>query len=100
MPYGDEAKAQVGKSYDALAAFSEQLNPGAPVIIPPCFTGEHLADILLNACGIEGYEFEPGYGNTFYDTITVCNVYDYAQTWVRTDANPAAEYKTTTYIGG
>lgn len=99
MPYGDEAKAAVGKSYDAMAAFSEELNPGAPVIIPPVFTGEHLADILLNACGIEGYEFEPGYGNTFYDTITVCNVFDYSGTWTREMENPAAQYKTADFIG-
>lgn len=92
-PYGDETAAQVGKSYDALAAFSEELNPGAPVIIPPLLTGEHLADILLNACGIEGYEFEPGYGNTFYDTITAVNVYDFSATWTMGDENPAAEYK-------
>ena len=99
MPYGDELAAQVGASYEAMAAFSEQLNPGVPVVIPPVLTGEHLADILLAACGIEGYEYEPGYGNTFYDTITVCNVYGYAGTWFRTDANPAIEYKTGTYIG-
>ena len=99
MPYGDEAKAAVGKSYDAMAKFSEELNPGAPVIIPPVFTGEHLADILLNACGIEGYEFEPGYGNTFYDTITVCNTYGYADTWTREMENPAAAYKTPDFIG-
>ena len=99
LPYGDEAAAQVGKSYEALAAFAEELNPGSPVIIPPCFTGEHLADILLDACGIEGYEFEPGYGNTFYDTITVFNVYGYADTWTRTDENPAIDYKTPDYIG-
>lgn len=99
VPYGDDAAAQVGASYEALAAFSEQLNPGAPVIIPPLLTGEHLADILLSACGL-GYEYEPGYGNTFYDTITVCNVYGYANTWIRTDENPAIQYKDPTYIGG
>ena len=99
MPYGDAAAAQVGKSYEAMAAFSEQLMPGSPVIIPPIFTGEHLADILLDACGIEGYEFEPGYGNTFYDTITVTSVYGYDKTWLRTDANPAIQYKDAKYIG-
>ena len=99
MPYGDDLAAQVGASYEAMAAFSEQLNPGAPVVIPPVLTGEHLADILLDACGIEGYEFEPGHTNTFYDTITVCNVYGYADTWTREMENPAIEYKTGTYIG-
>ncbi len=99
MPYGEEAAAAVGKSYDAMAAYSEELNPGTPVIIPPVFTGEHLADILLSACGIEGYDFEPGYGNTFYDTITVCNTFGYAETWTRDMENPAAEYKTEDFIG-
>lgn len=99
VPYGDEAAAQVGASYEALKAFSEQLNPDAPVIIPPLLTGEHLADILLAACGIEGYDFEPGFGNTFYDTITVCNTCGYADTWVRTDENPALQYKDPVYIG-
>ena len=99
MPYGDEAAALVGKSYDAMAKFSEELQPGAPVIIPPVFTGEHLADILLNACGIEGYEFEPGVGNTYYDTITVCNTYGFANTWTRDMENPAAAYKTPDFIG-
>ena len=99
MPYGDELAAQVGKSYDAMAKFSEELNPGAPVVIPPVLTGEHLADILLSACGIEGYDYEPGYGNTFYDTITVCNNYGFANTWTREMENPAAAYKTPDFIG-
>lgn len=100
IPYGDEAAAQVGASYEALAAFSKQLNgEEVPVIIPPLLTGEHLADILLAACGFDAYDFEPGVGNTFYDTITVCNVYGYSDTWVRTDANPAIQYKDPTYIG-
>ena len=88
----DPATAEtLGVSYDALVAFSEQLNPGAPVIIPPLLTGEHLADILLSACGIEGYDFE--YGATYYDTITVVNVYDYNNVWSMGDENPAAQYK-------
>ena len=72
---------------------SEELNPDSPVIIPPLLTGEHLADILLNACGIEGYEFEPGYGNTFYDTITAVTVDGFSATWKMGEENPAAEYK-------
>lgn len=99
VPYGDEAAAQVGASYEALSAFSETLNPGAPVIIPPLLTGEHLADILLSACGIEGYDYEPGFGNTFYDTITVTSIFGFDKTWVRTDDNPAIEYKTPNFIG-
>ena len=98
-PYGEELAAQVGKSYDAMAKFAEELNPGVPVVIPPVLTGEHLADILLSACGIEGYDYEPGYGNTFYDTITVCNIYGYADTWTRDMENPAAAYKTADFIG-
>ena len=93
MPYGDDTAAAVGQSYEALAAFSEQLNPGAPVIIPPLLTGEHLADSLLAACGYEAYEYAPGYGETFYDTITVTNIFGYADSWSMGDENPAAEYK-------
>ena len=91
MPYGEDTAAAIGASYDALAAFSEELNPGAPVIIPPLLTGEHLADILLSACGTEGYDFE--YGATYYDTITAVNVYGFEQVWSMGDENPAAEYK-------
>ena len=91
MPYGDDTAAVLGVSYDALAAFSEDLNPGAPVIIPPLLTGEHLADILLSACGVEGYDFE--YGATFYDTITAVNVLGFEKTWSMGEDNPAAEYK-------
>ena len=91
VPYGDDAAAALGVSYDALAAYSEELNPGVPVIIPPLLTGEHLADILLSACGFEGYDFN--YGETFYDTITAVNVYGFEQTWSMGEDNPAAEYK-------
>ena len=91
-PYGDETAAMVGKSYEALAAFSEELNPDAPVIIPPLLTGEHLADILLGVCGIEGYEWN--YGETYYDTITAVTVDGFSATWKMGDENPAIEYKT------
>ncbi len=92
IPYGDDAAALLGASYDAVAAFAEELTPDSPVIIPPVLTGEHLADILLSACGTEGYDFE--YGTTYYDTITSVNVYGFEQVWSMGDANPAAEYKT------
>ena len=91
MPYGDDTAAALGASYDALAAFSEQLNPGAPVIIPPLLTGEHLADILLGSCGIEGYEWT--IGETYFDTITAVNVYGYEHVWTFGEENPAAEYE-------
>lgn len=91
VPYGDDTAAAIGVSYDALAAFSEGLNPGAPVIIPPLLTGEHLADILLSACGTEGYDFP--YGETYYDTITAVNTVGFEQVWSMGDPNPAAEYK-------
>ena len=92
IPFGDDAAAVLGASYDAVAAFAEELTPDSPVIIPPVLTGEHLADILLSACGTEGYDFE--YGTTYYDTITCVNVYGFEQIWSMGDANPAAEYKT------
>lgn len=91
MPYGEDAAAAVGASYDALAAFGEGINP--EVLIPPVLTGEHLADILLSACGFEAYEYEPGYGETFYDTITSVNTQGFEQIWHRGENNPAAEYK-------
>ena len=91
IPYGDEAREQVGSSYDALAAFSEELNPGVPVIIPPLLTGEHLADILLGTCGVEGYEWE--FGTTYFDTITAVNNYGYEHVWTFGEVNPAAEYE-------
>jgi len=91
LPYGEETAAAIGASYDALAAFSEDLNPGAPVIIPPLLTGEHLADILLGSCGIEGYEWN--IGETYFDTITAVNVYGYEHIWTFGEVNPAAEYE-------
>ncbi|MGM9614248.1 MAG: substrate-binding domain-containing protein [Oscillospiraceae bacterium] len=91
IPFGDDAAAVLGASYDALAAFAEELTPDSPVIIPPVLTGEHLADILLSACGTEGYDFP--YGETYYDTITAVNTIGFEQTWSMGDENPAAEYK-------
>ena len=61
------------------------------IIIPPILSGEHLADIILSACGIDGYEFP--YGETYYDTITAVNTIGFEQVWHMGDANPAAEYK-------
>ncbi len=61
------------------------------VVIPPVLTGEHLADILLSACGTEGYTWV--YGETYYDTVTTVNVYGFEQTWQTGDINPALEYK-------
>ncbi|MBQ9268061.1 MAG: substrate-binding domain-containing protein [Oscillospiraceae bacterium] len=96
--YGDPAmpmeavQEQFPQSYDALAKISEEINPGAPVIIPPILTGMRLADILLGVCGqFEGYEWT--YGETYYDTITAVTVDGFSATWSMGDENPAAEYK-------
>jgi len=91
MPYGDETAAAIGQSYEALAAYSEGMQPGAPVIIPPFLTGEHLADILLGVCGVEGYEWT--YGETYFDTITAVNNYGYSYMWSFGDEHPAAQYE-------
>ena len=96
--YGDpampieEVQAQFPQSADALAKISEEINPGAPVIIPPLLTGMRLADILLGVCGeFEGYTWT--YGETYYDTITAVTVDGFNATWSMGDENPAAEYK-------
>ncbi len=89
-PYGDDTAAQVGAGYEALAEFSKNVNPD--VIIPPLLTGGHLADILLSACGTDGFTWT--YGETFYDTITAVTVDGFSATWSMGDENPAAEYKT------
>ena len=92
----DQAAAQLGDSYEALAAFSEKINPGAPVIIPPILTGSHLADCLLTACGLSDAWNDPnigGYGGTFYDTITAVNTVGFEASWSMGQENPAAEYK-------
>ena len=91
MPMEDVQK-QFPQSFDALAKISEEINPGAPVIIPPILTGMRLADILLGVCGqFEGYEWT--YGETYYDTITAVTVDGFSATWSMGDENPAAEYK-------
>lgn len=92
----DVAAEQLGDSYEPLAAFSETINPGAPVIIPPILTGSHLADCLLTACGLSEAWNDPaigGYGGTFYDTITAVTVDGFSASWSMGDENPAAEYK-------
>lgn len=99
MPYGEETAAKVGVSYDAMAQFAEELQPDSAVIIPPVLTGGHLADILLYACGIMGYEFAPGYGNTYFDTVSACNIYGYENTWTMDKDNPAIQYRVSNYIG-
>ena len=89
-PYNDDTAKQVGAGYEALAAFSQNINPD--VITPPLLTGCHLADILLGTCGIDGFTWT--YGETFYDTITAVTVDGFSATWSMGDENPAAEYKT------
>lgn len=100
--YGDpamtleEAAAYLGDNYDAVYAYSETINPGAPVIIPPVLTGTHLADCLLTACGLSDAWNDAnigGYGGTYYDTITAVTVDGFYATWSMGDVNPAAEYK-------
>lgn len=89
IPYGDQAKSEIGKGYDALVPFAQ--NVSADVIIPPMRTGAKLAEELLGVCGIEGYEWT--YGETYYDTITAVTVDGFNATWSMGDENPAAEYK-------
>ena len=91
MPYGEEASAKLGKSYAAVEAFSKELMPDLPIIFPPVMTGQHLAEILLGTCGIEGYTWN--FGETYYDTITAVTVDGFNATWSMGDENPAAEYK-------
>ena len=89
IPYGDQAKEETGKGYDALEPFAKNYSPD--VIIPPLRTGAKLAEELLGVCGIEGYEWT--YGETYYDTITAVTVDGFSATWSMGDENPAAEYK-------
>ena len=99
LPYGDPAKAVIGEaSYAAVEAYAKTTPVGEmPVMLPPFFTGWHLSEILLGTCGIEGYSWE--YGETYYDTISAVNVYDFSKTWSNGDANPAIDYKVPNYIG-
>ena len=89
IPYGDQAKEETGKGYDALEPFAKNFDEN--VIIPPLRTGAKLAEELLGVCGIEGYEWT--YGETYYDTITAVTVDGYSATWSMGEENPAAEYK-------
>ncbi len=100
LPFGEPAKAVIGEaSYEAVEKYAKSVPALAdmPVMLPPFFTGWHLADILLSACGIEGYTWT--YGQTFYDTITVTSIYGYEKEWNMGQDNPAIEYKTTKFIG-
>lgn len=89
IPYGDDAKNEIGAGYDALADYAKTINPD--VIIPPMRTGARLAEALLGVCGIDGFSWT--YGETFYDTITAVTVDGFNATWSMGDENPAAEYK-------
>ena len=72
-------------------------------------TGAHLADALLYACSIDENDSISTWttlssgggslGETYYDTITVTNIYGFSNTWVNGDENPASEYKTATFTG-
>ncbi len=100
LPFGDPAKAVIGEeSYAAVEAHAQSIEAlaGMPVMLPPFFTGWHLADILLSACGQDGYTWT--YGETYYDTISVTSVYGFEKTWVNGDENPAIEYKVPNFIG-
>ena len=85
----EDASANAIKGYATYGDPAEERD--GEIIIPPILTGEHLADILLSACGFEGYDFP--YGETYYDTITAVNTVGFEQVWHMGDANPAAEYK-------
>ena len=99
LPFGDPAKAVIGDAYEVVEAHAQSIEAlaGTPVMLPPFFTGWRLAHILLSACGEPGYDWT--YGETFYDTITVTNVYGYADSWENGQENPAIEYKTPNFIG-
>lgn len=89
IPYGDDAKKEIGAGYDALETYAKTINPD--VIIPPMRTGAKLAEELLGVCGIDGFTWT--YGETYYDTITAVTVDGFSATWSMGDENPAAEYK-------
>ena len=98
LPYGDACKSVIYADYEAVEAHAKAtMGEELPVMLPPFFTGWHLAEILLSACGAEGYTWT--YGETFYDTITVTNVYGYADAWENGQDNPAIEYKVPNFIG-
>ena len=72
-------------------------------------TGYHLADALLYACGIDCNDSISTWtdisngggelGATYYDTISVTNVYGFSNTWVNGEDNPAEDYKVSTFTG-
>lgn len=86
----DAIEAQLGGEVAEETEETEETEE-ITVLIPPVQTGAHLADILLSACGIEGYSYP--YGETFYDTITAVNTIGFEASWTRGEENPAAEYK-------
>jgi len=85
----DNHSANAIKGYSSYGDAPEMRN--GEVIIPPVLTGEHLADLLLSACGIDGYTWT--YGETYYDTVTTVNVYGFEKSWKTGEANPAIDYK-------
>ena len=101
--YGDPpipfeaADGALGTASAPIQEFAKNLTPDSPVIIPPILTGEHLAEILLGVCGVEGYSWN--YGETYYDTITVTNTFGYDKSWSMGEENPAIQYKDAKYIG-
>jgi ABC-type sugar transport system substrate-binding protein len=90
------AEAEADPSANAIKGYATYGDPAierdGETIIPPVLTGEHLAEILLGVCGIDGYEWT--YGETYYDTITAVTVDGFSATWSMGDENPAAQYKT------
>ena len=82
---------EIQATLDAMTAEEAPAEEEVVIVIPPVQTGAHLADILLSACGTEGYTFE--YGATYYDTITAVNTLGFEATWSMGEENPAAEYK-------
>lgn len=85
------------KGYSTYGDAPETDADGNVVKDAATLTGEHLGEILLGVCGVGDYSWT--YGETYYDTITAVNVYDYSYTWSMGDENPASEYKVTEYIG-
>lgn len=90
------AEVEADPAANAIKGYATYGDPAeerdGEIIIPPVLTGEHLAEILLGVCGIDGYSWN--YGETYYDTITAVTVDGFSATWSMGDANPAAEYKT------
>jgi ABC-type sugar transport system substrate-binding protein len=89
------AEAEADPSSTAIKGYATYGDPAeerdGETITPPVLTGEHLAEILLGVCGIDGYSWN--YGETYYDTITAVTVDGFSASWKMGDENPAAEYK-------